>query len=104
MIDEADTEVSKANAKLCEADNKLSEAGTKVGEADARVREADAKVDSAKAQQQLNHCNACSTNKHAQRRQAGRCSRWTSPAWHFGAEEANRKSAAQWKKGKVRFC
>ena len=51
----------------------------------AKVGEADAEVDSVKAQRPLTHCSACSTNKHAQRRQAGRCSKWTSPAWHFGS-------------------
>ena len=92
------------DGKVCEDDAKVSKVDNNAGETDARVRGADAEVASVKAQRPLTHCNACSTNKHAQRRQAGRCSRWTSPAWHFGAEEATRKSAARWQKGKVRFC
>ena len=82
----------------------MSKVDNNAGKADARVREADAEVASVKAQRPLTHCNMRSTNKHTQRCQAGRCSRWTSPAWHFGAEEANGKSAARWQKGKVRFC
>ena len=99
-----DVMVCETNIKASKADNKVSKVDNNAGKADARVREADAEVDSVTARQPLTHYNACSTNKHAQRRQAGQCSRWTSPAWHFGAEEANRKSAARWQKGKVRFC
>ena len=114
MVCKTDTKVSRAkakvgtanhkvseanlNGKVFEADAKVSKAGNNAGESDARVKEDNAEVSSVRAQRPLAHCSTCSTSKHVQDCQAGRCSRWTSPAWQFGAEEANRKSAAQWQK------
>ena len=114
-VGEADAQVGKADAKVGEVNAKVGEADNKVGEADARLMPGSERLTPRLTQSRLSDhwpTFAClfvwftaptGPLQHAQHQQARAAlpsrlmdvSRWMSLALYFGAEEANRKSAAQ---------